>query len=101
MSKVEQCALGANARSVWRITPKPYRGAHFATFPPELVAKCLRAGSRPHDLTLDPFSGSGTTGAVAVALNRFPILIDIAAEYAALTDARIVEARANPARYAP
>lgn len=56
---------GANCRSVWRITPKPFRGAHFATFPPELVERCMKAGSKVGDLVLDPFSGSGTTAAVA------------------------------------
>ena len=44
---------------------RPYRGAHFATYPPELIEPCILAGSRPGDVVLDPFMGSGTTAAVA------------------------------------
>lgn len=70
MSKLEQSAMGANARSVWEMAPSQYRGAHFATYLPELVRRCILAGSRPGDLVFDPFTGSGTTGLVAAALNR-------------------------------
>ena len=54
-----------NARDVWTIPTVPYPGAHFATFPPALVRRCLLAGSRPGDVILDIFAGSGTSGLVA------------------------------------
>ncbi|ONB68878.1 DNA methyltransferase [Burkholderia pseudomallei] len=59
---------GANKRSVWTIATKPYKGAHFATFPEELVEPCVLAGSRSGDVVFDPFFGSGTTGQVAQRL---------------------------------
>lgn len=54
-----------NKRSVWTVTPKPYKGAHFATYPPELIAPCIAAGCPEGGIVLDPFNGSGTTGEVA------------------------------------
>lgn len=59
-----------NKRSVWTVATQPYTGAHFATFPPALIEPCILAGSRPGDLVLDPFLGSGTTAQVAQALGR-------------------------------
>jgi DNA modification methylase len=59
-----------NRRSVWTVTTKPYKGAHFATFPPDLIEPCVLAGSRKGDTVLDPFMGSGTTAAVAIKHNR-------------------------------
>ncbi len=59
-----------NRRSVWTVASKPYSGAHFATFPPALIEPCILAGSRPGDLVLDPFMGSGTTAQVAQTLDR-------------------------------
>jgi len=59
-----------NRRSVWTIATTPYSGAHFATFPPALIEPCILAGSRPGDVVLDPFFGSGTTGQVAQKLGR-------------------------------
>ena len=59
-----------NKRSVWTVAPKPYSGAHFATFPPELIEPCILAGSKEGDIVLDPFMGSGTTASVAVLHNR-------------------------------
>ncbi|HEY1188793.1 MAG TPA: site-specific DNA-methyltransferase, partial [Gemmata sp.] len=69
-------------RSVWTITPRPFRGAHFATFPPELAERCVKAGSRPGDAVLDPFGGSGTTGMVADRLGRDAVLVELNPEYA-------------------
>lgn len=57
-------------RDVWTIPNKPFRGAHFAVFPEELVTPCILAGSRIGDVVLDPFMGSGTTAAVAKRLQR-------------------------------
>lgn len=59
-----------NRRSVWTVATVPYSGAHFATFPPALIDPCILAGSRPGDIVLDPFFGSGTTGQVSQALGR-------------------------------
>lgn len=59
-----------NRRSVWTVNTKPYKGAHFATFPPDLIEPCILAGSRTGDIVLDPFMGSGTTAQVAQQLGR-------------------------------
>lgn len=59
-----------NRRSVWTVTTRPYKGAHFATFPPDLIEPCILAGSRPNDIVLDPFMGSGTTAQVAMENGR-------------------------------
>jgi DNA modification methylase len=72
---------GRNIRSVWNIATRPYPGAHFAVFPPELPERCIKAGSPEHGLILDPFAGSGTVGMVANRLSRRAILIDLNPEY--------------------
>ena len=69
--------VGANKRSVWTVGTQPYDGAHFATFPPKLIEPCILAGSRPGDLVLDTFFGSGTTGAVAEMHGRRWIGFDL------------------------
>jgi DNA modification methylase len=81
-----------NRRSVWTIATRPYKGAHFATFPEELVRPCILAGSRPGDTVLDPFSGSGTTGAVATKEGRDFIGIDINPDYCKISEQRLQEA---------
>lgn len=78
-----------NRRTVWTIATRPYKGAHFATFPEELVRPCVLAGSRPGDTVLDPFCGSGTTGAVAIQEGRDFIGIDINPEYCTMSEQRI------------
>lgn len=78
-----------NARSVWTIPTAPYKGAHFATFPPALAERCVRAGSRVGDTVLDPFGGAGTTGLVSERLGRDSILIELSDAYAALAFERI------------
>ena len=80
---------GANARSVWTIATQPYPGAHFATFPPELAARCIKAGTKPSDTVLDPFGGCGTTAATATGLGRNAIHIDLNPEYLQLAIDRI------------
>jgi len=59
-----------NKRSVWHVATQPYSGSHFATFPEALIEPCILAGSRPGDLVLDPFIGSGTVGAVCERFGR-------------------------------
>jgi DNA modification methylase len=78
-----------NRRSVWTITPKPYKGAHFAVMPPDLVEPCIKAGCPVGGTVLDPFAGSGTTLAVATKLGRNSIGIELNAEYIELAQARI------------
>jgi len=78
-----------NRRSVWTITTKPYKGAHFATFPEELIEPMILAGSSNDGLVLDPFSGSGTTGAVALRLGRNFVGCELNPEYVKLAESRI------------
>lgn len=82
-----------NRRSVWTIATRPYRGAHFATFPEELARPCILADSRPGDTVLDPFMGSGTTGAVAAQEGRDFIGIEINPEYIEMSKQRIRAAK--------
>jgi len=80
---------GANRRSVWTIITKPFKGAHFATFPPEIPEICIKAGSKPGDTILDPFSGAGTTGVVAEKFDRKYIGIELNPQYTKLAEDRI------------
>lgn len=81
--------MTANRRSVWAVTAKPFKGAHFATFPPDLIEPCVLAGSRPNDTILDPFGGSGTVAGVALKHGRNAILCELNPEYVALMPARV------------
>lgn len=89
MTGAEQRALGSNARSVWTFAAANYPDAHFATFPESLPERCINAGSRVGDVVLDPFTGSGTTGEVALRLGRSFIGIELNPEYAELARKRI------------
>ena len=80
---------GANKRSVWTVTTKPYSGAHFATFPPDLITPCILAGAPAGGVVLDPFMGSGTTAAVAVLNGRNYLGCELNPVYKELQDARI------------
>ena len=80
-----------NKRSVWTVGVKPYSGAHFAVMPADLVEPCIMAGSSPDDLVLDPFTGSGTVGMVALRHGRRFVGIELNPEYAALAESRIYE----------
>ena len=82
-----------NKRSVWSINKKPYKGSHFATFPPDLIKPCILAGSQVNDIILDPFMGSGTTAMVAKELGRYYIGCELHEEYGKLIKNRIGEAR--------
>jgi|DEB0MinimDraft_3_1074331.scaffolds.fasta_scaffold48138_2 DNA modification methylase len=82
----------ANKRSVWTVSTKPYKGAHFAVYPPTLIEPCILAGSAEGDTVLDPFSGSGTTGEVALKLGRNYVGIELNTDYAALSEKRITNA---------
>ena len=78
-----------NKRSVWSINKKPYKGAHFATYPEELIEPCILAGSEEGDIILDPFMGSGTTAVVAKKNSRAYIGCELHKEYASLQTDRI------------
>jgi DNA modification methylase len=80
---------GKNKRSVWTVNTKPYKGAHFATFPPALIEPCVLAGSRKGGVVLDPFNGSGTTGEVAILNGRRYVGIELNAAYIKLAETRI------------
>ena len=81
-----------NRRSVWTIATRPYKGAHFATFPPALIEPCILAGSRLGDVVLDPFMGSGTTAAVALQHGRQYLGCELNPEYGPLQQERIAKA---------
>ena len=76
-------------RSVWNVTKKPYKGAHFAVFPPDLIEPCIKAGSEEGDIILDPFMGSGTTAMVAKILNRDYIGCELHEKYGELIKDRV------------
>lgn len=78
-----------NRRSVWSVATRPYKGAHFATFPPALIEPCILAGSRPGDIVLDPFMGSGTTAAVALQHGRQYLGCELNPEYGPLQQERL------------
>jgi DNA modification methylase len=104
-----------NARNVWSIAPRAFRDAHFATFPPALAERCIKAGvpesvcgccgavegcgpicatfPRTPGRVLDPFGGAGTVGLVAESLGFASTLIELNPEYAAIADRRISAAR--------
>lgn len=109
-----------NKRSVWRVNPVPYKGAHFAVFPPKLITPCVLAGTSekgccpmcgtpwdrtsegweascgcpPHEpvpcQVLDPFSGSGTTGMVALDHGRDYVGLDLSEDYLDMAEARLL-----------
>jgi site-specific DNA-methyltransferase (adenine-specific) len=78
-----------NKRSVWTVSIKPFKGAHFATFPMDLIEPCVLAGCPENGTVLDPFGGSGTTGIVANNHNRKAVLIELNREYIEIAKQRI------------
>jgi DNA modification methylase len=78
-----QNGIGRNKRTVWHVPTQPYPDSHFATFPEALIEPCILAGSRPGDLVLDPFIGSGTTGAVCDRLMRRWVGTDLSYQHLA------------------
>ena len=80
---------GRNLRTVWAIPTAPYPGAHFATFPPALVDRCILAGSRKDDTVLDPFGGTGTVAQVAAEHGRDAVICDLNPEYLELARQRL------------
>ena len=78
-----------NKRSVWSVNVKPYTGAHFATFPTDLIEPCILAGAAPGQVVLDPFMGSGTTAQVAQSLGRQYLGCELNPDYEALQTRRV------------
>jgi DNA modification methylase len=87
--KINKIYHNRNKRSVWTVTTKPFKGAHFATFPTDLIEPCILAGCPVDGIVLDPFGGAGTTGLVASNNNRNAILIELNEEYVNLSIDRI------------
>ena len=79
-----------NKRDVWTVATQPYKEAHFATFPPKLIEPCILAGSKPGDVVLDPFVGSGTTGVVALRHKRDFVGIELNPDYITLINKRLL-----------
>lgn len=79
-----------NKRSVWSVAGKPFKGAHFATYPPELIRPCILAGCPEGGTVLDPFGGSGTTAEVANEEGRNAILCELNPEYISLIKNRLM-----------
>jgi len=88
-SGLEKSYEMANKRSVWTVATRPYKGAHFATFPAELIEPCILAGSRAGDVVLDPFMGSGTTAGVALKHGRQYLGCELNPDYGSLQAERI------------
>jgi DNA modification methylase len=78
-----------NKRSVWEVASQPFAEAHFATFPPDLIEPCIKAGCPKGGTVLDPFGGAGTTGLVADRLGRNALLIELNPEYTVMAERRI------------
>ena len=89
-----------NLRSVWNVKTKPFKGAHFATFPPELIRPCVLASTEPGDFVLDPFFGSGTVGSVALEENRQYVGIELNPEYVQMAVERLKGQGSNVFRMA-
>lgn len=79
----------ANKRSVWSVTTKPFKESHFATFPPELIIDCIKAGSPIDGLVLDPFMGAGTTALVSQKLNRNYVGFELNPDYIKIAEKRL------------
>lgn len=84
-----------NRRTIWSINTEPNQYNHFAMFPETLIKPCIKAGSKPGDIILDPFFGSGTIGVVAIKLNRKYVGIELSSDYVDIACKRIKEVNAN------
>jgi DNA modification methylase len=95
LKAVGDIELGRNKRSVWTVTTKPFKEAHFATFPEDLILPCVLAGCPKGGIILDPFNGAGTTGVVAKKNFREYIGIELNEEYIKITEKRIADTDVN------
>lgn len=88
-NKSDKMPKGRNKRTVWTIPTKPYKEAHFATYPPGLIKTPILAGCPKGGIVLDPFFGTGTTGVVALELGRNYIGIELNQEYIDIAEKRL------------
>lgn len=89
MNKEDQKAMGANKRSVWQVATRPFKEAHFATFPPDLIEPCILAGCPDMGIVLDPFMGAGTTAVVARQHGRNYIGFELNPDYIKIAERRL------------
>jgi DNA modification methylase len=97
MEKAEQQARPAMMRDVWFISPKGFKGAHFAVMAEEVARRAVLAGCPENGIVLDPFCGAGTTGLVSLQLNRHFVGLEVNPEYAEMAERRIIDS-CNPER---
>ena len=90
-----------NKRSVWHIATQPFKEAHFATFPPELIRPCILAGSKTGDTVMDVFNGAGTTGLVALQHGRNYTGLELNQDFIDITNKRLASTLAQPAMLMP
>jgi DNA modification methylase len=90
-----QYADRRNKRDVWTVTTKPFKEAHFATFPEDLIEPCILAGCPVGGIVLDPFMGSGTTACVAIKNNRRYVGIELNQDYIEIANRRIAMVEAE------
>lgn len=88
-SGLEKSYETKNKRSVWTVNTKPYKEAHFAVFPTELIEPCIKAGCPKGGTVLDPFGGSGTTGLVADRLGLDAVIIELNKDYINIANDRV------------
>ena len=100
VAEITEAGGRRNRRSVWNINTRPFAGAHFATFPPELIRPCIRAGTEPGDFVLDPFFGSGTVGLVCQQEKRQYVGVELNPDYVALAADRLGGRDSNIVRLA-
>lgn len=91
MTVAEQMSLGANRRSVWQISTSGFPEAHFATFPEEIPALCIKAGCPMGGIVMDTFFGAGTTGVVAKKLGRHYLGLELNPEYVEIAETRLIK----------
>lgn len=89
MTTEEQMSFGANKRSVWTVSTKPFPEAHFATYPEELITPCILAGCPKDGIVLDPFMGAGTTALVALSQGRKFIGFELNPDYIEIANKRL------------
>jgi len=89
--EIKDCDINPlrNKRDVWKINTVPFKGGHYAAYPPKLVETCLLAGCPEGGIVLDPFMGSGTTGMVASQMGRHFVGIELNPAYTELAYKRI------------
>ena len=78
-----------NKRSVWSVPTRAFKGAHFATFPPDLIRTCTEAGCPPGGMVLDPFMGAGTTAIVALELGMNYVGVELNGDYVKIAEERV------------